>query len=154
MEPSFPSGDNLFGTGGPPERLRLCAVVLLNEAVDGDLVLVNGVEGRLLQSARGKFREERHHRLSDRCSTNLFDTNALRFTLATFAYVLVEWIHLSLVGTKLAKARPETRRLRLFRIGRCSESLGGPLHLLLDTTLNLYPLIVSLTGCSQQSWCA
>ena len=55
--------------------------------------------------------------LSDRLSTTLFDANALRFKLATFAFILVELIRQSLAGTKLAKARPETLRLRLFRIG-------------------------------------
>ena len=63
MKPSFQGGNNLFGIGGPAERLRLCAVVLLNEAVDGDLALGDGVENRMLQSAPDQFREEPLHRI-------------------------------------------------------------------------------------------
>ena len=67
--------------------------------------------------AENRVKEHKRDMLSDRLSTTLFDANALRFKLATFAFILVELIRQSLAGTKLAKARPETLRLRLLRIG-------------------------------------
>ena len=67
--------------------------------------------------AENRVKEHKTDLFSKRCSTNLFDANALRFMLATFAMVLVEWIRRSLAGTRLARARPQTLRLRLFRIG-------------------------------------
>ena len=67
--------------------------------------------------AENRVKEHKRDMLSDRLSTYLFDANALRFKLATFAFILVELIRQSLAGTKLAKARPETLRLRLLRIG-------------------------------------
>ena len=39
IESYLPSGDDQFGVGGTPERLRLFTVVLINEVVDGRLSL-------------------------------------------------------------------------------------------------------------------
>ena len=61
MQPSLPGGDDLFGIGGPPERLCLFAVVFLNKAVDGCLTLGNGVEDGMLQTLPCQFREEPLH---------------------------------------------------------------------------------------------
>ena len=63
LEPSFPDGDDLFGIGGPSERLCLIAVVLINEAVDCRLTYGDGVEDRMLQTPPCKLREEPLHRV-------------------------------------------------------------------------------------------
>ena len=40
--------------------------------------------------AEDRAKEHKLHLLSKRCSSNLFDANALRFMLSTFAYPLAE----------------------------------------------------------------
>ena len=63
MEPSFPVGDDLFGIGGPPERLCLLAVVLIDEPVDSRLKFGDGVEDRMLQTPPCQLGEEPLHRV-------------------------------------------------------------------------------------------
>ena len=54
---------------------------------------------------------------AERCSSNLFDANTLRLYLSAFAHVLHNRMTAALAGTGLAKASPETFRLRLLKIG-------------------------------------
>ena len=53
---------------------------------------------------------------ADRCSSNLFDANALRLRFSAFANILHNRIR-EAAGGKLAKAAPATLRLRLLKIG-------------------------------------
>ena len=76
--------------------------------------------------AENRVTEHKLHLFSKRCSTNLFDANALRFLFATFACVLVERLRAAPKGTKLERASPDTVRLRLLRIGgRVRKSVRG-----------------------------
>lgn len=54
---------------------------------------------------------------ADRISCSGFDGNQLRLSLSTIAYALFIRVREALRGTELERARPETVRLRLFKIG-------------------------------------
>ncbi len=53
---------------------------------------------------------------ADRCSSNLFGANALRLRFSAFAHILHNRVAAA-AGGKLARAAPETLRLRLLKIG-------------------------------------
>ena len=55
--PSPDSGDDFVGISGPDEGLGL-AIVLLEEAVDGALEVVDGSEDAALETALGQNREK------------------------------------------------------------------------------------------------
>ena len=74
--------------------------------------------------AENRAKKHKLHLFSKRCSSNLFDTNALRFMFSTLAYLLIEQLRKAMNGTELARASPDTLRLRLLRIGgRVSKSV-------------------------------
>ena len=54
---------------------------------------------------------------AERCSSNLFDANALRLYLSAFAHILFLNLRRALHGTTLAACRPVTVCLRLLKIG-------------------------------------
>ena len=53
------------------------------------------------RDAENRVKEHKLHLFSQRCSSNMFDANALRFLFSTFAYVLMETLRGALKGTKL-----------------------------------------------------
>ncbi len=81
-------------------------------------------------------REDKENRVKEhqldlfarRCSSNLFNANMLRLYLSTFAYVLLGRLRRALAGTRLARARPETIRWRLLRIGARVRTSVRRLH--------------------------
>ena len=57
---------------------------------------------------------------ADRMSTESFRGNQLRLYLSTFAYTLLLGLkEHALQGTELAKAQPQTLRLRLLKVAAC-----------------------------------
>lgn len=54
---------------------------------------------------------------ADRPSCGAFASNRLRLALSTLAYTLTSLVRRALAGTEMQRARPETIRLRLFKIG-------------------------------------
>ena len=68
-------------------------------------------------NAENRLKEVKCDLLAERSSSNLFDANALRLYLSSFAHVLYNRVRRALATTPLAKANPITVRLRLFRIG-------------------------------------
>ena len=67
--------------------------------------------------AENRVKEQKLDLFGDRCSSNLFDANTLRLYLTTFAHVLMNRLRRALAGTPLARATPNTVRLRLLKIG-------------------------------------
>lgn len=64
-----------------------------------------------------RIKEQQLYLFADRTSCSRFIANQFRVMLSSFAYVLVDGIRrLALQGTKHAKARVDTIRLRLFKI--------------------------------------
>ena len=82
--------------------------------------------------AENRVKEHMLHLFSKRCSSNLFDANALRFMLSTFAYVLVEQLRTAMKGTELECASPDTLRLRLLRIGGRVRRFVRRIHIALS----------------------
>ena len=80
--------------------------------------------------AENRVKEHKLHLFSKRCSTNLFDANALRFLFATFACVLVERLRAALKGER---ASPDTLRLRLLRIGGRVRKSVRRIHIALSS---------------------
>ncbi|HNB60640.1 MAG TPA: IS1380 family transposase [Phycisphaerales bacterium] len=54
---------------------------------------------------------------ADRSSCSAFDANQLRLAFSAMAYSLFLCVRRALAGTELERARPQTVRLRLFKIG-------------------------------------
>ena len=67
--------------------------------------------------AENRLKEVKCDLFAERSSSNLFDANALRLYLSSFAHVLYNRVRRALATTPLAKANPVTVRLKLFRIG-------------------------------------
>ena len=67
--------------------------------------------------AENRVKEQKLDLFGDRCSSNLFDANTLRLYLTTFTHVLMNRLRRALAGTPLARATPNTVRLRLLKIG-------------------------------------
>ena len=80
--------------------------------------------------AENRVKEHKLHLFSKRCSTNLFDANALRFLFATFACVLVERLRAAQKGER---ASPDTLRLRLLRIGGRVRKSVRRIHIALSS---------------------
>jgi len=76
-----------------------------------------------LYCARGEMENRIKDQMSlfaDRMSTESFRGNQLRLYLSAFAYTLLRGLREhSLQGTELAKAQPQTLRLRLLKIAAC-----------------------------------
>ena len=76
-----------------------------------------------LYCARGKMENRIKDQMSlfaDRMSTESFRGNQLRLYLSTFAYTLLLGLkEHTLQGTELAKAQPQTLRLRLLKVAAC-----------------------------------
>lgn len=75
-----------------------------------------------LYCARGemenRIKEQQMCLFADRTSTHEFDSNQLRLWLSTLGYVLINAIRrIGLAGTSMARARCDTIRLKLLKIG-------------------------------------
>ena len=83
--------------------------------------------------AENRVKEHKLHLFSKRCSSNLFDANALRFMFSTFSYVLIEQLRNAMKGTELERASPDTLRLRLLRIGGRVRKSVRRIHIALSS---------------------
>lgn len=60
---------------------------------------------------------EQMEMFADRPSCHAFDANQLRLSMSAVAYALMCIVRNALAGTEMQRARPDTIRLRLFKIG-------------------------------------
>ncbi len=67
--------------------------------------------------AENRVKEVKCDLFAERCSSNLFDANAVRLYLPTFAHVLYNRLRQALESTRLARAKPTTLALAVIRIG-------------------------------------
>ena len=85
--------------------------------------------------AEHSVKEHKLHLFSKRGSTNLFNANALRFLFSTIAYVLMEQLREAMQGNDLARASPDTLRLRLLRIGNKVRASVRRIHIALSSAV-------------------
>ena len=85
--------------------------------------------------AENRVKELKLDLFSARCSTSLFDSNALRLCLSTFAMVLVNRLRDALAGagTRLERAYPGTLRNRLLKIGARVRVSSRRIHVALSS---------------------
>ena len=55
--------------------------------------------------AENRVKEHKLHLFSQRCSTNLFNANALHFLFSTYAYVLMEQLREAMKGEHVHESR-------------------------------------------------
>ena len=82
--------------------------------------------------AENRLREVKADLFAKRCSSNLFNANALRLHLSAFAQVLFIRLRRCLEGTELARCQPATIRLRLLKIGGRVKRSARRIHVALS----------------------
>ena len=96
------------------ENPRFIVTSLVPEEYEGGMLYER------LYCARGEMENRIKDQMSlfaDRLSTESFRGNQLRLYLSTFAYLLLRGLReRALMGTELAKAQPQTLRLKLLKI--------------------------------------
>ena len=85
--------------------------------------------------AKNRVKELKLDLFSARCSTGLFDANALRLMMSTFAMVLVNRLRgaLAAAGSRLGRAYPGTIRQRLLKVGARVRISARRVHVALSS---------------------
>ncbi len=83
--------------------------------------------------AENRLREVKVDLFARRCSSNLFDANALRLYLSAIAQVLFIHLRRRLEGTSLANCQPATIRLKLLKIGGQVKRSARRIHVALSS---------------------
>ena len=82
--------------------------------------------------AENRLREVKADLFAQRCSSNLFNANALRLVLSACAQVLFIHLRRSLQGSELARCQPATIRLKLLKIGGQVKRSARRIHVALS----------------------
>jgi DDE family transposase len=163
LEPAFEQAEELCAKSGAPERVyaewahrtldswsrerRVIGKAEITERGENPRFIVTSLSAQQADAktayekiycARGemenRIKEQQLDLYADRTSAHLMQVNQLRLWFASFAYILIAEIRrLGLGGSAEARARCQTIRLKLFKIGALVEVSRRRIWVLLST---------------------